>query len=198
MVDISKTIVAKSDQLNADDLLTDDLIIKITKVDVTKDPHQPVIIHYEGECGKPYKPCKGMRRVIAIAWGAESDNYIGRSMKLFRDGEVKWAGSDVGGIRISEMSDIPKQVIVFLTVARGKKKVYKVNPLKVEDKEQNAKDWADNYIKHIENFNNLEDIGLYEETHKTMIKSLCKYPDIFKAFESKVLEIKKQYQKDVK
>lgn len=129
MNDMTKTIEAKSDQLNADDLIGREMTIKITGVTVKGGQEQPVSIHFEGDNGKPYKACKSMCRVMVAAWGPDSSKYVGRSMTLYRDPKVKWAGMEVGGIRISHMSDIPDDQVMALTVTRGSKKPYTVKPL---------------------------------------------------------------------
>lgn len=63
-MDWSCTTKAKSDQLNADDLISNSVTIKITKVEINMDAVQKGVIHYEGDNGKPYKPCLLMRRAI--------------------------------------------------------------------------------------------------------------------------------------
>lgn len=144
MTDLSKTIVAKSDQLNADDLLVNALTIKITKVSVNNGD-QPVVINYEGDNGKPYKPSKSMRRVLTKVWGTDGDKYIGKTMTLYNDPSVKWAGADVGGIRISHMSDMEAESLKLpLTLSRGKKILYTVNKLTINElQEDDLKKWAE-------------------------------------------------------
>nr|MBX2835055.1 hypothetical protein [Micavibrio sp.] len=71
MTDISHTIVPKSMQLNADDLISEPKTITITQVRVKDNPDQPVAISYQGDNGKPYYPCKSMRRVMVRAWGKD-------------------------------------------------------------------------------------------------------------------------------
>ena len=102
MVDISSTIIAKSDQLNADDLIGGPITVTITNVSLTESPDQPLTINYDGDNGRPYKPCKSMRRVLAAAWGNDGSKFIGRRVTLFRDPRVKWAGQEVGGIPESQ------------------------------------------------------------------------------------------------
>lgn len=129
MNDILKTIEPKSDQLNADDLLGGRTVtIKI--ISVTIEPgDQPVSLHYEGDNGKPYKPGKSMRRVIVNAWGVDIKSYIGRRMTLYRDDKVIFGGVQVGGIRISHMSDISKSITIALTATRTSRKPFTVEPL---------------------------------------------------------------------
>lgn len=129
MIDISRTIIPKSDQLNFDDFICGQTkTINIT--DVTgKEGDQPVSIHYEGGEGKPYKPSKGMRRVIANAWGMDTKIYIGRSISLYGDPTVKFGGMEQGGIRISHMSHIAKSITLAVTETRGRKKPFTVHPI---------------------------------------------------------------------
>ena len=131
MSDMTQAIIPKSDQLNSDDLIGQTLTIKITGVTVRGGQEQPVSIHFENDKGKPYKPCKSMCRVMVAAWGADSAKYVGHSMTLYRDEKVKWAGMEVGGIRISHMSGITEAMTMALTATKGSRKAYTVKPLAV-------------------------------------------------------------------
>jgi len=121
-IDISRTIVPKSDQLNADDLIAGAKIITIRDVKLLDSDIQPVQIFFEGDNNKPYKPSKGMRRVLLQLWGADASKYIGKSLKLYRDDNVKYAGDFVGGIRISHASHISGATRVITTISKGKRK----------------------------------------------------------------------------
>ena len=129
MDDMRQTIIPKSDQLNADDLIGREMTIKITGVEIKGGQEQPVSIHFEGDNGKPYKACKSMCRVMVSAWGPDSSKYAGRSLTLYRDPKVKWGGMEVGGIRISHMSDIADDMTMALTVTRANKKQFTVRPI---------------------------------------------------------------------
>lgn len=130
MNDMRKTIVPKSDQLNADSLIAGPITIRVTKVLLTAEADQPVSIHYENDNGQPFKACKSMRRVLVHAWGPDANVYIGRQMTLYRDPTVKWAGQDVGGIRISHMSHIDRDLVMALTASKSVRKPYIVKMLK--------------------------------------------------------------------
>jgi len=130
--DMRTAIIPKSDQLNADDLIGSTKTIKITKVSVSAG-EQPVSIHYEGDNGKPYKPCKSMCRVMVTAWGPDGNTYAGHSMTLYRDDKVTWGGLAVGGIRISHMSHIDSALTLALTATKSSRKAYTVQPLAVQD-----------------------------------------------------------------
>ena len=131
-IDLSKTIEAKSDQLNADDLLGIHKILKITAIKAGS-ADQPIIINFEGDQGKPYKPSKGMRRVLVSAWGPDGGSYVGRSIEVYNEPTVTWAGQAVGGIRISRMSDIKNTIVVPLALTRGKKVPLKISPLEIKE-----------------------------------------------------------------
>jgi hypothetical protein len=131
MADITATTEPKSDQLNADSLIGGKtLTIKVTKVSLVMG-EQPVIINYENDEGKPYKPGKSMRRVLVHCWGADGNNFVGRSMTLYCDEKVTFGGMAVGGIRISHMSHIDKAVTMALTATRAKRTPFTVKPLTV-------------------------------------------------------------------
>lgn len=129
MNDMSKVIEPKSDQLNADDLLTGPRTITVRDVTIRPGTEQPVSIFYEGDNNKPYKCCKSMARVLVSAWGADASKYIGRSMTLYCDPKVKWGGMEVGGIRISHLSNIDRKTVMALTATKGKKAPFIVEPL---------------------------------------------------------------------
>lgn len=127
-MDMTPTLEAKSNQLTSDDLIAGPKTITVTKV-TAGSAEQPVAVYYDGDQGKPWYPCKSMRRVLVAAWGADAKGYIGRSMTLFRDPEVSYGGIKVGGIRISHLSDLDGPLSIALTVTRQKRAPYKVQPL---------------------------------------------------------------------
>lgn len=127
-LDLSTTIAANSDQLGAEDFLAGPRLVTIERV--TKGTaDQPVNIHLAEFPGRPFRPCKSMRRVLVAAWGKEAAAYTGRRLMLFNDPSVRFGGSAVGGVRISAMSDIEHPLTLALTVTRGKKAAYQVAPL---------------------------------------------------------------------
>lgn len=133
--DLRSTIIPKSDQINAEQLLTGPITITVTSVEIGSK-EQPVIVHYEGDNGRPFKPCLTMRKVLVLAWGENGNAWAGKSMTLYNDPSVRFGGTDVGGIRISHMSDIAKDIKVSLTATKGKKALYEVKrmdaPVKVD------------------------------------------------------------------
>lgn len=132
MTDVSFSLEAKSDQLNAVDLMAENRIIKVRDVKVNKG-EQPVSVYFEGDNNRPWKPSKGMRRILAGAWGKESQQWIGKHAEIYFEPSVMYAGKEVGGIRIKSMSDIdPKGLIFALTINRQKREKYVVPLLVVK------------------------------------------------------------------
>lgn len=148
--DLRPTIVPKSDQLNSEQLLAGPVTIRVSGVTVTANAEQPVTIHYEGDDGRPYKPCKTMRKVLILAWGHDGSEWTGKSMTLFNDPAVKFGGQSVGGIRISHVSHIDRDIAVALTATKGKKTLHTIKALKVAQK-PSAKDAAQRYLHMIAN-----------------------------------------------
>lgn len=151
MTDMTSVIIPKSDQINADDLISGDMLITINKVVITGGQEQPVSIFFDGS-DKAFRPCKSMSRVLVAAWGADAKKYVGRSLQLYRDPTVKWGGMEVGGIRIRAMTDIQRDMTMALTATKGSRKPYTVKPLAIaaQQREASAPDpaarWADAYI----------------------------------------------------
>ena len=127
-MDMTTSIVPKSDQLNADDLMTGPVTVTIESVSAG-NAEQPVDVHLVEFPGRAYRPSKSMRRVMVTAWGKESAAYTDHRMTLYRDPEVKFGGDKVGGIKISHLSHITKPLPIALTETRGKRKVHTVDPL---------------------------------------------------------------------
>jgi hypothetical protein len=117
---IGDTLVAKSDQLNADDIIGKEITVRVTGVRRSDTAEQPVIVEIDGGW-RPWKPCKTMRRVLAHAWGENAREWIGRSLVLYRDSSVRFGSDEVGGIRIRAMSHIPSRITIALSATKGKK-----------------------------------------------------------------------------
>ena len=194
MNDMSPVIVARSDQLNADDLMSGPRTVTITGVDIAPGTEQPVTIHFGGDEGRPWKPCKSMSRVLVAAWGADAKNYAGRSVTLFRDPTVKWGGMEVGGIRISHLSHIDSKLQLALTATRGKKAPFIVQPLTDAPKTKTATDpagkWAAGYIANVNGAADMAALDAFaNEKAKKLAELEAKRPelhaDCVKALEAK-------------
>lgn len=131
--DVRKSIVPKSDQLNADDLLTGPITVTIERVR-RGDKEQPIIVDIAGH--RPYKPCKSMRRVLISAFSDDAKAWVGHRMTLFCDPDVMFAGVKVGGIRISHLSGMDGPKTFLLTQTRGKKAEVVIHPIKASPEDQ--------------------------------------------------------------
>lgn len=135
MSDMVAVTAPRSDQWNFDDFLSGSRTFRIVEVRVKPGTEQPVDMVLEGT-EKFYRPCKSMARCFVAAWGPDSKKYVGRSITLYGDPKVRWGGLEVGGIRISHMSDIDSPLTMALTMTRGNKKPFTVKPLVVEKVER--------------------------------------------------------------
>lgn len=135
MTTLSEALAPKSDQLNADDLIPGPRVLKITGGRTAKDGRQTrIILSFEGDQGKPFKPCKTMGRAMVMVWGLTDEGFasqvIGKSIRVYRDPEVTFGDQgQVGGIRISHMSHIDKPARRKLTVSQGQKREFIFHPL---------------------------------------------------------------------
>jgi len=165
MIDMNKHIIAKSDQLNAADLgpRGKGRIIRITRVREADSSEQPIIIDYEGGEGRPWKPSKGMRRLLAFAWQdvENAEEYAGRYVEVYNDPDVLWAGEKSGGIRISRMSHISEPVTYPLPISRTKRIPFTVQPLVVKQRQTPA-GWVDEYIEGLKVCADLESLLAYQ------------------------------------
>ena len=150
--DIQKSLLPKVDHLTYEHVKTEPVILCVARVVAGPDKRErPVRIDFEPHprCvdtdGKPlhFLPCKGMRRVLVEAWGLNGrEDWIGKSMELFGNPEVMFGGKKVGGIQISRLSHI-KPLDVMLTVSRGRKEPFHVEPLPTEDRVGKFRIWLE-------------------------------------------------------
>jgi hypothetical protein len=131
MADVTKAIEPRSDQMNAEDLLGGPRTFTITRVVVRDSPEQPISVWFaEFPQGRPWKPAKTMSKLMALAWTAESDRWVGHRVTLYCDPDVKFGPAVMGGIRISHMSGIgPKPLSANLATTRGKRAPYTALPI---------------------------------------------------------------------
>ena len=182
-VNMAQFIAPKSDQINADDLIGGPRTITITKVTGNEgNAEQPVNVFFENDNGKPFRPCKSMRRVMVKIWGADASQYVGKSMTIYRDPKVKWGGMEVGGIRISHMTGLDKPEVMALTETRSARKPYTVQPLKIETKpkQDGAANWAEGYIAKVEAAQTVADLVAFENERAPKLMELQeKRPELY-------------------
>lgn len=183
IVDMSQFVEAKSDQLNADDLIGGPRTVTIRRV-AGSDGDQPVSIFYEGDNNKPFRPCKTMRRILLAVWGRHASDYVGRSMTLYRDDKVTFGGLEVGGIRISHMSHIDKEMVVVVMKTKGKKAGIKIQPLKIDTPKpaaDRAASWAANFVEQINDAPDFDAALALENKYTERLSELkAKRPELHK------------------
>jgi len=142
MTDVGFALEAKSDQLNAVDIMGAEPVIRIREVKV-KQGDQPVSVYFDGDHGRPWKPSKGMLRILAGAWGRDSSAWVGKYVQVYFEPSVKYAGKEVGGIRIRALSDIDQRGLSFaLRINQKQTEPYHVPLLQVQSNEYPADKFA--------------------------------------------------------
>lgn len=126
-MDISETLVGKSDQLDNVDLLAGPRDFTITGVS-PGPADQPLNVAL-AEFPRPWRPGLTMRRVLAAIWGTDASAYVGRRVRLYRDAKVTFGKDATGGTRISHASHIDKRVTAVLPISRGRFGTFHVDPL---------------------------------------------------------------------
>ncbi len=141
-IDMTPYIQAKSDQLNADNLIGGPITVQITAVSTAKDTEKPVSVQITGG-HMPWRPSKTDLRILVALWGADGSKWVGRWVTLYRDPTVKWGGAEVGGVRVAAVSHIDKPATLQMTVSRGVKKPMKVAVIKPDAQREKGAPTAD-------------------------------------------------------
>ena len=126
----AESLMAKSDQITAAELMGITINVKIAGLTVKNSEKQKWTMRLEGN-DKFFRPCLGMRRLIAEIWGGP-ENYAGGSMTLYRETDTRYGADEVGGVRISHMTGIEAQIEVTVPIRRGVFRTYLIRPLRVE------------------------------------------------------------------
>ena len=127
-MDITDSLAANSAQQNYDEYLAGPKTVTVAEV-TQGTAEQPVNVELVEFPGKPFKPAKSVRRVLAAAWGTDASKWAGRRLTIYGDASVRYGGKEVGGLRVSHVSHIDKPITVALTVTRGKRAPFTVQPL---------------------------------------------------------------------
>lgn len=137
-MDISESLAPASEQLDAIELLAGPRIFTIESVS-RGSLEQPVQVHFVG-FPRPWRPSKGMRRVLAACWGTDASKWAGRRVELFYDPSVTFGRETPGGTRISRLSHIDGPKSIPQLVSQGRSAMFRVEPLADEPA---APNWAD-------------------------------------------------------
>jgi hypothetical protein len=181
MNDMTPVITPRSDQISADDFIAGPKTFTIERVSIMPGTEQPVQITLVGE-DRVWKPCKSVSRCLVAAWGPDANVYLGRSVTLYRDPKVKWGGMEVGGIRISHMSNIERDMLLQLTATKGKRTPHVVKPLVAQEAKpatDKAAEWAESHIEAIRGTATLEDLATVEAAGtKALVKLARDRPEL--------------------
>lgn len=136
MTSVAHLTVAKSDQLNAADVVGGKKVLEVTKVTVPKtlSSSTPLVINYNGENGRPWKITSvTVVRILRKIWGDDSANWIGQHVEVVCDETVVYAGEEVGGVRPVAATGIETTQTIKLKEKRGPKpKTFIIQPLRLD------------------------------------------------------------------
>lgn len=122
------TIEKKTDQLNFEDFLDGHKRI-VTIAGVRKgNKEQQYDIEIEGD-HRVWRPAVTVLKQLVAAWTDEAKTWVGRSAELYGDPDVMFGREKVGGIRVSRLSHIDAPLTANLTITRGKRGSFTVEPL---------------------------------------------------------------------
>jgi hypothetical protein len=122
------TIEKKTDQLNFEDFLGGvTRLVTITGVKRgTKEQQYDISI--EGD-DRVWRPAVTVLKQLVEAWTDEASTWVGHQALLYGDPTVKFGNDKVGGIRVSHVSHIDGPKTASLTITRGKRGSFTLNPL---------------------------------------------------------------------
>lgn len=132
-LDVTKMCAAKSDQINAIDLISGPRIAKITDVKIFSETDQPIHVVLDGDSKRPWKCSKTSVRVLAALYSNDASKWIGKHIEIYCDETVLWGGQPVGGVRQSKAEGIASPKRLSLTKSRTKKETVVINPLSEDE-----------------------------------------------------------------
>ena len=172
-MDITDSLAANSAQQNYDEYLAGPKTVTVAEVR-QGTAEQPVNVEWVEFPGKPFKPAKSVRRVLAAAWGTDASKWTGRRLTIYGDPSVRYGGKEVGGLRVSHVSHIDKPLTVALTVTRGKRAPFTVQPLPdappvppIPDDVQTLAQYQDYYRHRAQNGATPEELAMIQQNAPT-------------------------------
>lgn len=150
-LNIAPFIEAQSDRIVADDLIAGPQTHVVARVEgAVQDGKKRLIVHLK-DAEKPFMPCKGMARLLGHLWGPDAAKWVGNTMVIYRDPDVRFGADTLGGVRICAVSNIDKAVKVPIRTSQKSVKTYDVAPIKIADQppaapQKSAAEWADEHI----------------------------------------------------
>lgn len=129
--EVLASIIAKSDQLNSEDLIATGPITVTVKSVRRGSKEQPIEIDMV-ERDRPFRPCKTVRRTLIALWSDDAKAWVGKQLTIYTDPDVVYAGVRVGGLRVSHVSGIDCPKTLLLTKTRGKRAEVTIHPIRDE------------------------------------------------------------------
>jgi hypothetical protein len=136
---VKVTIEKKTDQLNYEDFLGGvTRIVTIAGVTAgTKEQQYDIAIDDDT---RVWRPAVTVLKQLVEAWGDDAKTWVGHRAELYGDPEVTFGRDKVGGIRVSRLSHIDGPHTAKLTITRGKRGNFTVDP--ITDQEMRRLDLA--------------------------------------------------------
>jgi hypothetical protein len=132
-MNIREFVTIKSDRLNYENFIMGAKEFTISKLAKKTDQGKArLLIYFEGHEATPYWPSLGMIKCLSSpeGWGdAPFADWIGRRMTLFGEPTVVYAGKEIGGIQISHISHIKGEYSTKITLRRGMRIDFTIEPL---------------------------------------------------------------------
>ena len=101
--DLAASIEARSEQIDADNLISGPVDVTIKAVTKGPSNEQPIQIVLQ-ETPLFYRPNKTFRRALIGCFGDDASNWIGMRLRLARDANVMFGGVKVGGTIVTHAS----------------------------------------------------------------------------------------------
>lgn len=130
-MDITSALAPKSDQLDAIELVTPRTFTIDTGSRLGNRDGQAVAEIRLVDFPRVWRPSKGMLDVLAQVWGTNAAEWVGNSITLYNDPEVRFGPDKVGGVRIAAMTGIDKETTLSIRGSGqgARKKPWRVKPL---------------------------------------------------------------------
>lgn len=186
-MNIREFVKIKSDRLNYEDFIMGPQDFTIARLGKKIDQGTPrLLMFFEGREETPYWASKGMLKCLSNpeGWGeSEFSEWIGRKVRLFGEPTVVYAGKEIGGIQISHISHIKEAYSTKITLRRGVRIDYVIEPLlqaayPVEQFRTNLPAWraaiADNKLTADQVIGKAEQKGTLTDEQKAAIRAVDK------------------------
>lgn len=128
-MDITDALAPTSDQLDAVELVNPRTFTIDTGSRLGSREGKTVAEVRLVDFPRVWRPSKGMLDVLALCWGTDGKQWVGRRVTVYNDTEVMFGREKTGGVRISHLSHIDKaRDLTIRAPGQGKKQRWHVDP----------------------------------------------------------------------